>query len=128
MSTREVPGAAFVAPSRAHDGSTMPNYPTTITSDAGPRGRGTYVHMCHAPIWCAHAGGIGDGCGGPTTFTPTPTEPNTYSGQARDISGVHLWRIDRPELTPTMYTTGTWAYLARLGLDMRAARPLMASE
>ena len=56
------------------------------------------------------------------------SEPNTYSNQARDIAGAHLWRIDRPELTPTMYTTGTWSYLARLGLDMRAARPLMFSE
>jgi len=85
MSTREVPGAAFVAPSRAHDGSIMPNYPTTITSDAGPHGRGTYVHTCYSPMWCAHAGGIGDGCGGATTFTPTATPATTPATTPTDL-------------------------------------------
>ena len=43
-----------------------------ITTTTGPRGRGTYVHNCHNTTFCAHAGGIGDGCGGTTEFTPAP--------------------------------------------------------
>ena len=46
----------------------------TITSTAGPYGRGTYVHTCTNPTWCVEAGGIGDGCGGLTVFTPPTVE------------------------------------------------------
>jgi len=82
----------------------MPNYPTTITSDAGPRGRGTYVHTCYSPMWCAHAGGIGDGCGGATTFTPpaptptptpTPTNGITYCLAGSRVSVPAARPVDR---------------------------------
>ena len=48
---------------------------TTIADTAGPYGRGTYVHACYNPTFCTHAGGIGDGCGGATTFTPDTLTP-----------------------------------------------------